>query len=115
MFNAREDEGLIDQRAAMKFQPELMSSESLQWAGVPNPRVIFHSEDWYMIPFGLFWGGFTMFWEAGALGYWGNGSKNGATSTFMVIWGIPFILVGQYFIWADSCMRPGSKGGLIMQ
>lgn len=87
----------IDPDAALKIQPELLSGESLQWAGKPNPGVIFHSDDWYAIPFSLLWGGFTIFWEAGALGYWGK-SVRGA-STFAAIWGIPFILIGQYLIW----------------
>jgi len=80
-------------------QPELMSGESLLWAGRPNPDVIFHSDDWYLIPFSLLWGGFAIFWEAGVLGYWGNSVKNADPSTFMALWGVPFIVMGQYFIW----------------
>jgi hypothetical protein len=61
--------------------------------------VIFHSDDWYIIPFSLLWGGFAILWEAGALGYWVNSTKGGTPSMFMVIWGIPFIVIGQYMIW----------------
>jgi hypothetical protein len=39
----------IDPRAAQKVQPELMSGESIYWAGMPNPSVIFHSDDWYVM------------------------------------------------------------------
>jgi hypothetical protein len=88
----------IDPRAAQKIQPELLSDETLHWAGMPNPRVIFHSDDWTAIPFSLLWGGFAIFWEGGVLGYWGN-SKEGIVSPFMVLWGIPFVLCGQYMIW----------------
>jgi hypothetical protein len=87
----------IDPDAALKIQPELLSGESLQWAGRPNPRVIFHRDDWYAIPFSLLWGGFAIFWEAGVLGYWGKVQRG--PSTFMAIWGIPFLLIGQYMIW----------------
>jgi hypothetical protein len=87
----------IDPDAALKIQPELLSGESLQWAGKPNPGVIFHSDDWYLVPFSLLWGGFTIFWEASVLGYWARQPRS--PSTFMVIWGIPFILIGQYMIW----------------
>jgi hypothetical protein len=90
--------GPIDPEASSKLQPELLSGESILWAGRPNPGVIFHSDDWYLIPFSLFWVVFTAFWEAGALGYWGNSTRNGP-SLFMGLWGIPFILVGQYFLW----------------
>jgi hypothetical protein len=87
----------IDPDAALKIQPELLSGESLQWAGKPNPGVIFHSDDWYLVPFSLLWGGFTIFWEASVLGYWARQPRS--PSTFMVIWGIPFILIGQCMIW----------------
>ena len=91
--------GTSDPQAAAKVQPELMSGESLYWAGMPNRGVIFHSDDWTMVPFSLLWGGFAIFWETGALGYWGKGPRGGVPSLFMAIWGIPFIVIGQYMIW----------------
>jgi len=89
---------LIDPEAASKLQPEMLSGESLLWAGRPNPNIIFSSGDWYLIPFSILWSGFSVFWEAGVLGYWGNNAQNGP-SLFMALWGIPFIIVGQYFLW----------------
>jgi hypothetical protein len=89
---------MIDAEVSSKFQPELLSGESLFWAGMPNRSIIFHSDDWYLIPFSLLWGGFAIFWEAGVLGYWGHNSR-GTPSMFMAIWGIPFIVVGQYMTW----------------
>jgi len=89
---------VVDPEVAVKLQSELLSGESVLWAGRPNPGVIFHSDDWYMIPFSLLWGGFAIFWEAGVLGYLGHNSK-GAPSVFMALWGIPFVVIGQYFIW----------------
>jgi hypothetical protein len=90
--------GPFDPEAAAKLQSELLSGESVLWAGRPNFGVIFHSDDWYMIPFSLLWGGFAIFWEAGVLGYWGHNSK-GTPSVFMALWGIPFVVIGQYMIW----------------
>ena len=87
--------GTIDPNAATKVQPELMSGEIVHWAGMPNPGIIFHSDDWSSIPFSLLCGGFFIFWEAGALGYWGDGEKNRAPSMFMVIWGIPLSCWGN--------------------
>jgi hypothetical protein len=91
--------GIIDPEVSSKVQSELMAGESLLWTGRPKLSVVFHSDDLYMIPFSLLWGGFAIFWEAGVLGYWGNSTKHGTPSTFMALWGIPFIVMGQYMIW----------------
>jgi hypothetical protein len=88
----------IDPRAAMKIQSEMNSGESVYWAGMPDPTVIFHSDDWALIPFSLFWGGFAIFWESRVLGI-GEMVRSGVPSTFMALWGIPFIMAGQYLIW----------------
>jgi len=90
---------IIDSVAAQKFQPELLSGESIYWAGMPNPSIVFHSEDLGLIPFSLLWGGFAIFWEAIVLGYWGNTPRSSSPSIFGVLWGIPFVVVGQYLIW----------------
>jgi hypothetical protein len=89
----------IDQQAAMKLQSELSSGERIQWAGMPNRNVIFHSDDWTAIPFTLVWTGFFVFWEAQALGIWQDTTKPHEPNTFMVLWGIPFLLIGQYMVW----------------
>jgi len=89
----------IDPRAAQKIQPYILSDETIHWAGIPDPKVIFHSDDWAAIPFSLFWGGFAIFWEAGAMGYVRTPSRAGGGDAFMTLWGIPFVLVGQYIIW----------------
>ena len=89
----------IDPRAAQKIQPHILSGETIHWAGIPNPEIIFHSDDWVAIPFSLVWGGFMIFWEAGALGSSANSSKTGDGDVFMILWGIPFVLCGQYLIW----------------
>jgi hypothetical protein len=91
--------GIIDPEVSSKIQPELMSGESLLWTGKPNPLIVFHSDDWYIVPFSLLWGGFAIVWEMVVLGYWGNGPKGGVPSIFMSLWGIPFIAAGQYMIW----------------
>jgi len=74
-----------------------MSGESVLWAGQPQGSVIFHKEDAFLIPFSLLWGGFAIFWEAGVSGLWGSHSKG--SWLFGMIWGIPFVVVGQYLIW----------------
>jgi len=89
----------IDPRAAMKVQTEMVSAEKVYWAGMPNPRVIFHSDDWAAIPFTLIWTAFFVFWEAAALGIWGRASRWEGTDLFMALWGIPFLIVGNYMVW----------------
>jgi hypothetical protein len=83
------------------FQNDLTPGEVVLWTGQPNGGVIFHPQDFYLIPFSLLWGGFAIFWESGVLGYWGSphGAGGDPFNWFMVLWGIPFVLAGQYFIW----------------
>jgi hypothetical protein len=89
----------IDPRAAQRIQPELMSDEKIYWAGTPNPDVIFHSDDWAAVPFSLIWTSFFVFWEADALGMWRKTSRPGGSDLFTVLWGIPFLIVGNYLVW----------------
>jgi len=99
----------IDPRAAQKIQPELMSGESIYWAGMPNPKVIFHSDDWAAIPFSLVWTGFFVFWEAQALGFWGKTSQPVGNDIFMELWGIPFLLIGNYMVWGRFLVDAWAK------
>jgi hypothetical protein len=80
-----------------QFQSDLLPAESLLWTGQPLRRVIFHTSDWFAIPFSLMWGGFALFWEWGASSQTSNSSHS--VGTFFSLWGIPFVLIGQYMIW----------------
>jgi hypothetical protein len=84
--------------ATMTIQSQLVSGESIVWMSKPNPSVIFHKQDLFLIPFSLLWGGFAIFWEGSVAGFWNHGSRSGAW-IFGMIWGIPFVLIGQYLIW----------------
>jgi hypothetical protein len=77
------------------IQPELLTGESVLWTGQPSTGVIFHKEDAMLIPFSLFWGGFAIFWEGAVSGFW----RSGNPWKFGMVWGIPFVLIGQYLIW----------------
>lgn len=81
------------------IQPELTSGESVLWAGQPNRRIVLHKQDALLIPFSLLWGGFAIFWELGVMGYWGTSSRSGNPWMFGILWGIPFVVIGQYMIW----------------
>jgi hypothetical protein len=77
--------------AANVFESYLTKDETILWMGQPNPRWLLSSGDVFLIPFSLMWGGFALFWEAGAL--------SGGAPGFFALWGVPFVLVGQYLIW----------------
>jgi hypothetical protein len=88
----------IDQDSLAAIQRELTSGERVLWAGRPGAR-LFHRHDAFQVPFSLMWGGFAIFWEMGALGFWGSQKPDTTPSMFMVLWGIPFVVIGQYLIW----------------
>jgi hypothetical protein len=94
------------------LQNELHNGESLLWVGKPNTSVIFHPSDWFLIPFSLLWGGFAIFWEGGVTGLFGLGNGNPSPSFFM-LWGIPFVLIGQYLIWGRFFYAAWKKTRLI--
>src|SRR4051794_26736689 len=85
-----------DPQIAERFRSELSPGESVVWTGKPSRSVIFHAGDAYLIPFSLLWGGFAIFWEASVLGGF---SHDKSAPWFFILWGIPFVIVGQYMIW----------------
>ena len=85
------------QEANSAIQPELTPGETILWSGQPLARIVFHKQDAMLIPFSLLWGGFAIFWEATVFR---TGHHNaGGVSSFMSLWGIPFVVMGQYLIW----------------
>jgi hypothetical protein len=100
----------IDQASFEAVQLELTSGESILWAAQPNASSIFHREDLSMIPFSLLWGGFAIFWEAGVTGVRGSSTTHPAP-TFFMLWGIPFVVIGQYMIWGGFIVAAWKKRG----
>lgn len=83
--------------ASASSQPKLTQGETIRLSGQPTNRIVFHEQDAMLIPFSFLWGGFAIFWEAQVLG---SGHHNGGgVSTLMSLWGIPFVVAGQYLIW----------------
>lgn len=99
----------IDPQASMKLQWEMMPGERILWAGMPNPSVIFHAQDWIMIPFSLLWGGGVLFMGADSFGWWHGKPGTARTWDFGMIVIAAFIAVGQYLIWgrfvADAWLK----------
>lgn len=97
----------FDGNSLAAIQPQLLADESVLWSGQPK-RVILHSDDLYLIPFSLLWGGFAVYWELTASGFFG--SQHGQSAWFMQLWGIPFVVLGQYFIWGRFLYAAWMRG-----
>jgi hypothetical protein len=93
------------------FSSELLPGETIEWTGRPNPAVIFHQEDWLAVPFSLMWGGFAIFWLVGASGIWDiwTHRPDRTFQYFGLIWGTPFVVMGQYMIWGRFLYRRWKK------
>lgn len=72
------------------FKDDLLQGEKILWVGQPDSNIFFSSADIFMIPFSLLWACFAIFWEATVF----------LTSTplFFKLFGIPFVLIGLYFV-----------------
>jgi hypothetical protein len=75
----------------------LLPGETLLWSDRPDPRRWFAPNDAWLIPISLLLGGFAIFLEAGDLAHFARSGFSGVDA--FALWGIPFVVVGQYLIW----------------
>lgn len=88
----------VDQDSLAATQPELTPGETVLWAARPRAGVLFHgNENEPQVLFSLLWGGFATIWEIGAI--WSFESTHLGRSVLAILWGIPFVVMGQYAIW----------------
>ena len=85
---------------ASAVRGELTSGERVLWEGRPDADRWLTTQDWYLIPFSLMWGGFAVFWEAGVLS-----SPSARSSIIFPVWGVPFVLIGLYLIFGRFFVR----------
>jgi len=79
----------------------LLPSEHIEWIGRPDPAKHFTRSDAFLIPFSLMWGGFAIFWEATAIA--------AGAGPFFALWGIPFVVLGLYFIFGRFVYKARRK------
>jgi hypothetical protein len=83
-----------------QLESALESSEHLLWSGAPVTGIRFTLFDWFMIPFSIVWGGFSIVWEVVAISAFVD-SLEGSFDPFVLIFpifGIPFVIIGAYMM-----------------
>jgi hypothetical protein len=85
----------------LRLQAYLQPGEKVLWTGRPDPSRLLARGDAFLIPFSLMWGGFAVVWEASTLAF--------GAPVFFWLWGIPFVVVGQYFIWGRFIYKRWDK------
>ena len=67
----------------------ILAGEQILWKGRPEKGKYISANDFVLIPFSIFWLGFSLFWE------W-NAIQSGIP--FMIFWGLPFVGIGIYLL-----------------
>lgn len=80
----------MSQSPKVILSQHLDPNEHLLWSGQPRSGIRLRPQDAFLIPFSLMWCGFAIFWEVSVV-------RSGAPFFFM-IWGIPFVCVGLFFV-----------------
>lgn len=92
------------------FRKELLSDESIEWTGQPDPSIVFSKMDAFLVPFSLMWGGFAIFWELSVTGIlFQSKGHGGPPPVLFALFGVPFVLMGLYFIFGRFFYKAWKK------
>jgi hypothetical protein len=72
------------------LREQLGPGEHLLWTGRPQRGIRFGAGDLFMVPLGLLWGGFAIYWEWSVI--------QSRAPLLLRLWGIPFVAIGLYLI-----------------
>lgn len=101
--------------ALTHLETELAPGERLLWAGQPKGGFHLSRGDRFLIPFGIAWLGFSVFWMVLAF----RAPRPAGVETLNIVFplfGIPFVLVGLYLVagryWFDARKRARTAYGI---
>ena len=110
---------LIFSDPAVEMSEELSAGEKLLWSGRPRQGIFLRSNDIFLIPFSLMWGGFAIFWELSVLGLNPGIKSANSPPVFFALWGIPFVALGLYIMFGrffvDVAQRSKTAYGVTNQ
>jgi hypothetical protein len=94
------------------FDEELLKDEKILWKGQPDPNKNFTKKDYFLVPFSILWGGFAIFWEVmatWAIFFSNHGTNADSFALIFPIFGIPFVLIGLYFMFGRFIYKRKKK------
>ncbi len=80
----------IDESFDIREMISLDNNEEILWSGRPRSGLRLGPQEFFIIPFSIFWTGFALFWEFMAI-------TMGAPF-FFALFGLPFVLIGFYLL-----------------
>jgi hypothetical protein len=87
--------------ARSRVQSRLLRGERILWIGGPDPSVNFTGADIFLIPFGLYFLGFSTFWLTAA-------TTDSHSGVFGLV-GVPFFLIGLYYVFGRFFYKRWNK------
>jgi len=99
-YTYRPPDYILSQASRGPINDVLSPGEKVLWSGQPPRKlIIFRKADLFMLPFALFWTGFSIFWELGALAaVFGSGDGFDLFTLCFPLFGVPFVLIGLYLL-----------------
>lgn len=112
-YTYRPPDHILSQASCGPINDALSPGEKVLWSGQPPRKLlVFRASDLFMLPFALFWTGFAIVWELGALASvaW-SGESFQAFSLCFPLFGVPFVLIGFYMLFGRFIMDIFTRRG----